>query len=394
MTRDTGGGRPSDGDGRDGEDHGTDGARELEEELAQLRSGASLALVAASLVHDFNNLLTPVLILSSRLVAMLDEEGEAKMLATEIQAASTLAASLMRDVLSLARPRAAAAVESVDVNDVIVERRRLIERLVGDQVEVVLDLCWDLGEVRVDRRRLEYALLNLVANARDAMHDGGTLTISTRDDASEGGARRTVLAVADTGVGMSEDVRRRAFDGFFTTKSAAGGLGIGLATVQRFAREFGGQATLDSAPAKGTRAAIHLPAEAVSGAAVRPPAMPTVAGAGRRVLVADADERVRRAVKIALEARGFDVELAATAEAAIEVAAAAPIHVALVDTRLPCRDPRTFLHRVKVGSPDVRFVFLADAADDERTAELRASVLPKAFSEPDLLRAVDEAIGR
>jgi len=364
---------------------------EVEEELRQLRSGASLALVAASLVHDFNNMLTPVLVLSSRLTHEIEPSSPGALLATEIHSAATLAASLMRDVLSLARTQTAPHVERVDVNDVIVARRRLLERLVGEDVRIELDLTWDISEIVVDRGRLEHALLNLVANARDAMPDGGTLTIATRMDHD---STRVALSVTDTGMGMTDEVRRRAFESFFTTKSATGGVGIGLASVQRFARDNGGSVALDSAVAKGTTASLLLPR---APALDEPPSEPKAetpsdeAPASRTVLVADRDPRIRRVVRLALEPRGYAVTDAASCESAVEIATSRLVSVALVDARLPCRDPRTFVHRLRAASPDIRVIFLADRSPPRHPSETPARVLPKPFSEEDLVRAVRNA---
>jgi two-component system, cell cycle sensor histidine kinase and response regulator CckA len=236
--------------------------RELDQEMQQLRAGASLALVAATLVHDFNNVLAPVLLLSARLATELERGSRVETIASEIHSAATLGASLMRDVISLSRPRML-QIERVSVNEVIAERLGLITRFLGDSVIIEHELDAGLGDVLVDRKRFEHALLNLVANARDAMPDGGRLTIATRLVATDRGPSVT-LEVTDTGVGMTEDVRRRAFESFFTTKADSGGTGIGLASVHRFARESGGHVTLESEPMKGTKATLVLPRLAAS----------------------------------------------------------------------------------------------------------------------------------
>ncbi len=354
-----------------------------EDELSQLRASASFALVAASLVHDFNNLLTPMLVLSSCLQREVDENSTAATLAAEINGAAALAAALMRDLLSLARAPEKSSVARVDVNEVVVARRRLIERLVGESVHVVLDLAWDVGEVEVDRGRLEHALFNLVANARDAMPAGGTLTLATRAEGD-----MVMLAVEDTGVGMNEEVRMRAFESFFTTK---GGVGIGLASVARLARDGGGSVTHETEPAEGPAVALRLPrAPAIDEPApvlrqIDVAAEPTGTGA---ILVADPDARVRRTVRLALEPRGYTVFEAATCERAVEIARERRTHVALVD---PSLQPRTFVHSLRAASPELRVVFLTSAPPRQPT-ESPARLLPKAFTEDELLRAVRDAL--
>lgn len=217
---------------------------------------AAPALDMAMVLHDVNNILTPLLLLSSHLQSELEGScaGET---AREIFAAATLGASLVQDVLSRARPKSP-SVRYVNVNDVVTERLGLIGQLLGSDVEVRAELGDGVGDVAADRARLEHALLNLVTNARDAMPDGGRLTIATQLVAQSDGAF-VALSVRDTGNGMTHEVRRRAFDPFFSTKGTSGARGIGLASVQRFATENGGHVTLESAPRKGTTATLLLP---------------------------------------------------------------------------------------------------------------------------------------
>jgi signal transduction histidine kinase len=372
--------------------HDVSERRELDEELQLLRSGASLALVAATLVHDFNNLLTPVLLLSSRLANEVEKESRVAMIASEIHDAATLGASLMRDVLSLSRPRTN-VIERVDVNEVVVERLGLIQRLLGDSVAVVHMLDAQLGDVLVDRKRFEHALLNLVANARDAMPDGGRLILTTHLAESKEGPFVT-LSVTDTGVGMTDNVRRRAFDSFFTTKADAGGRGIGLASVHRFARESGGHVTLESEPMKGTTATLALPRLAASEPVeAQPVDRVEVASGTATVLVADSNDAVRRAIAIALEARGYTVLAASSADTALELAAEHQPEIALVDTQLARHDHRTFLHRLRAASGQVHIVFLSVAPwAGAKPSDFEISFLPKAFSDEELVRAVGEAL--
>jgi two-component system, cell cycle sensor histidine kinase and response regulator CckA len=223
----------------------------------QLEARASLALVATSLVHDINNALTPVLLLSARLATDLEGDAPRAAIAAEVHAAATLATALMRDVLSLSRPRTP-RIERIDVKRVVTGRLGLIARILGAGVEIDHVLDEDVGDVLVDRAGFEHALLNLVANARDAMPGGGRVTLAAHV-AEDGGRPCVSVSVTDTGIGMTDDVRRRAFETFFTTKGDSGGTGVGLASVDRFARQSGGHATLESEPMKGTTATLVLP---------------------------------------------------------------------------------------------------------------------------------------
>jgi signal transduction histidine kinase len=365
--------------------------REVDQELQLLRSGASLGLVAATLVHDFNNVLTPVLLLSSRLASELEEKSREAMMAYEIHSAATLGASLMRDVLSLSRPRAQ-LIERVDLNEVIRERLGLIGRLLGEHIELEDSLDDEVGDVLVDRKRFEHALLNLVANARFAMPAGGSLRIATQ---SAGGDTEpwVTMTVTDTGVGMTDEVRRRAFDSYFTTRPHTGGTGIGLASVHRFARESGGRVTLDSKPLKGTTATLYLPRLAVSERAPISSVERVESPPGHaKVLVADGNDGVSRAIRIALEARGYTVIVASSPESALEMATLHRPEIAIVDTQLAHHDQRTFLHSLRAASGPVRILFLSVPPSVASGTPLPVRYLPKAFSDEELVLAVSEAL--
>jgi two-component system, cell cycle sensor histidine kinase and response regulator CckA len=286
-------------------------------------------------------------------------------------------------------------IERVNVNEAVLEIRPLMGRLLGDEIELVVDL--DQGfpcHALLDRRRLEHALLNLVVNARDALVEGGKVTIQTlvveRDE------RPWVkLSVADTGVGMTEEVRVHAFDSFFTTKADSGGIGLGLASVRRFAEDIGGLAMIETAAARGTTVTILLAAQPPPTTAT--PSASEVADAhakhaGQVLLVADRDERVRKSVELALEAEGFVVLLAATRDQALELAVTCSIDVALLDDRLLKHDNAGLLHELRERCPQIRFVFMSDLAPEDWVLDGSVTVLSKAFSSEDLLRAVRRAI--
>lgn len=177
----------------------------------------------------------------------------------QLESMAARAAVLVRNARVLThahRPQPAA----LDLNEVIRGMRLLIEQLFAQRMNLEFSLEDAVGAVRVERSRLEHALLNLLANARNALPGAGHVTISTRVIPTEPGAARFVsLSVSDTGSGMTEEARARAFDEFYTTSTAAGGTGLGLASVRRFARDSGGTVTLDSAPARGTTVTVLLP---------------------------------------------------------------------------------------------------------------------------------------
>jgi signal transduction histidine kinase/CheY-like chemotaxis protein len=355
-------------------------------ELSERRDvDAWLGPVAASLIHDLNNVLTPIVLASGRLVRELDAKGETTtMVAREIQKGATLAVSLARDVLALARPRIPVR-EHVDIGEAMVDLQHLIRRMVGENVEIVLALA-DVDTVAyIDRRRLEHAVLNLVVNARDALRPGGRVTITT-SIVERDGKPNVALAISDTGVGMTEDVRRQALDDFFTTKAASGGVGLGLAGVRRFVEESGGSVEIDSIAGDGTTVTMFLPC--VRAERVPPPAATDGEGHGELVLVADQDERTRDSIKASLEAHGYAAVSTATQDGALEAAGTFSVRVAVLDTTLVRHGPATFLHRLRALAPSIKFVLLSEASAEDHDAGSRVVVLPKPFGEEELVRAV------
>lgn len=238
----------------------------LEGELRQFRRVETLGLLTARLVHDLNNLLLPILLFSRDLTSELEERGQNATLARDIEATAERAAWLVKSVLGFARPRPW-RVQPVTLGSVVSALRPLMELITGPDIKLILALDEQPLQVNVDRSQLEQAILNLVSNAKNAMPHGGELTI-TSTQASLGQqhherdgllAPHVVLIVNDTGVGMTDDVQRRAFDPFFTTRAATGGTGLGLTSVQQFVRESHGLIMLDSEAGRGTTIVIHLP---------------------------------------------------------------------------------------------------------------------------------------
>jgi signal transduction histidine kinase len=246
--------------------------RQREAELRAFQRVETAGHFALGLAHDMNNLLTPILFLSEHLETDLPQ-GKARAMAHDIHSAAERAAGLTRQTLRLVR-REPARVAPVEVNAVLGDLRPLVERVAGSQVEVQIDLASDAGSARLDRERLEHMLLNLVANARDAMPGGGRLVLgSSRVPAGETVAAANVdppaevsaadgyvcLRVTDTGVGMTQAVRERIFERFFTTKDAGRGSGLGLEAVRKFVDASQGCIAVHSQPGRGTTVAIYFP---------------------------------------------------------------------------------------------------------------------------------------
>jgi two-component system, cell cycle sensor histidine kinase and response regulator CckA len=227
--------------------------KHLEEQLRHAQKMEALGRLTGAIAHDFNNLLTVILGYAE---ALLDSEVTLPVRAElrEIRRASSSAASLTRQLLVFGR-RMPAAFEAMDLNHVISEVSPMLRRLLGKTVHLTLELDAAHPIIRADRGLVDQVLMNLLINGRDAMPDGGTLTVTTRDD--DGG--RVALDVTDTGHGMPQDVQARIFEPFFTTKEPGKGTGLGLATVYTIVTQAGGTIEVESVQGRGTTFRISWP---------------------------------------------------------------------------------------------------------------------------------------
>jgi PAS domain S-box-containing protein len=240
----------------------------LEEEVRQAQKLESVGRLAAGVAHDFNNLLTVILGRAGQLVQAAKAGSEERESLAEIERAATQCACLTGELLAFSRKQQLRS-KLTNLNDVIAADERIIRTLAGDKIRLVLDLVSTLGLVRVDAVQLQRAIANLVTNARDAMPDGGTLTISTSamtvspDDLALSAmppGNYIRLSVSDTGVGVTDEIREHLFEPFFTTKPMGMGTGLGLATVYGIVTQSGGHINVFSEPGKGSRFDLMFPA--------------------------------------------------------------------------------------------------------------------------------------
>lgn len=240
--------------------------RRLEDQLQQAQKMEALARLASGVAHDFNNVLLIIRFFADMLIEDLDEPR--RRVAREILRAVDSGAALTRELLAYARQEPVTP-QVLNLNTVLRESERLLRYLIGDRVRLTMDFAPDLVEVRADPTQLQQVILNLGINARDAMPQGGTLSLRTRnvdvdapDDASTVAprpGRYAALLVSDSGSGMSNEVQARMFDPFFTTKEPGEGTGLGLAIVHQIVERSGGFIAVESAAGAGTTFSIHLP---------------------------------------------------------------------------------------------------------------------------------------
>jgi len=230
---------------------------EVERQLQEAQTLEAVGRLVGGVAHDFNNLLTGIMLYCDLLVGELEKDSLPQRHVREMRLASEHGTALVQQLLAVARPRANEP-RVFALNDVITSIEDLLTRLTGENIVLNRCLAEDLGAVRMDPSQLQQILLNLVLNARDAMPDGGQITITTRN-CIEAHSSWVELSVADTGDGMDAETLERAFEPFFTTKRPGRGSGLGLATARRLARQQGGTIVAESEPGKGTRVCVRLP---------------------------------------------------------------------------------------------------------------------------------------
>jgi two-component system, cell cycle sensor histidine kinase and response regulator CckA len=374
---------------------------QLEERLAQAEKMEAIGRLAGGVAHDFNNLLTVISGYTEILLARDDVEGREQL--AEIAHAAEQAAGLTRSLLAFSR-RQVMHPRVLDISAIVAGMEPIVRRIIGDDVSVGVRLGPNLAPVEADQAQLERVILNLAANARDAMPTGGRLTIETADVELDEDYVRTrgegtpgpnvLLAVSDTGVGMSEDVQRHLFEPFFTTKNPGAGTGLGLATVFGVVKQSGGSIYVYSEEGRGTTFKIYLPA--APSTAHEPVSTDGAAERGSEtIMLVEDDDRVRNLVQLMLESKGYRVLAAAGAEEAERVCTE-DVDLLLTDVVMPEVNGRALAERLATTAPAMRILFMSGYSDEavSRHGEISpdAEFIEKPFSDRALARKVREVL--
>ncbi len=385
--------------------------RRLEEQFLQAQKMEAVGRLAGGVAHDFNTLLASILGYSEMLLDALPEHGKLRRSAEQIQRSADRGATLTRQLLTFSRPQVRER-SLVDLNDVIRGASEMLDRLVGEKVELAVELQEDLALVQADAAQMERVVVNLVVNAADAITPGdGRIVISTANAPSTaagepaGSEGATVhLAVADNGSGMDEATRRRIFEPFFTTKQKGKGTGLGLSTVYAIVHQNGGSVSAVSARGEGSSFHVVLP-RAASARGVEPePAGGEDEAAGplpkgsETILLVEDDAMFRGLLEEVLESHGYTVVAAAEPAEALERVASLEGTPALVVTDLvmPGLTGDELARRLVKLYPSVRVILMSGDSDEsleERiAADLDLPILRKPFSTKDLVRQVRRAL--
>ncbi len=349
--------------------------RQLEAQFLQAQKMETVGRLAGGIAHDFNNLLTVINGTTSLAMDQVPPGDPLRRDLAEIQAAGERAANLTRQLLAFSRQQILKP-DVVDLNGLVGGVHTMVQRLIGEDVNLVIIPGKELGSVRADPRQLEQVLLNLVVNARDAMPDGGTLTIETRNvelDAAHAELHASVrpgahvlLSVSDTGVGMDEVTQQRIFEPFFTTKEAGKGTGLGLATVYGIVKQSEGSIWAYSEPGQGSTFKIYLPrVDQAPHARVSTRAAAKAQGTETILLVED-EVAVRRLAERILTSAGYTVLAAGDGVEALQLLAqrGTPVHLLLTDVVLPGISGRELAAQVESTHPEVRVLYTSGYTDD------------------------------
>ena len=384
--------------------------KKIEAQLAQVQRIESLGQLTGGIAHDFNNLLTSILLNADVLASVLDDQ--LRPLAEAVRMAAERGADLTRQLLAFGR-RQMLEPRPTDLRELLTGMEALMRRTIGEHIRIEFRNAADLWFATVDPSQLEHAVLNLALNARDAMPNGGRLTIETANcvfDADQASpeikpGQYVMIAVGDTGVGMPPDALARAFEPFFTTKDVGKGTGLGLSTVYGIVKQTGGYIFADSEVDKGTTFRIYLPRHIVESEDELPQRARKVevtrdlTGVGRVLLVEDEDV-VRSFAARALSRQGYEVLEAGTGAEALELMRREQRRVDLVvsDVIMPEMDGPTLLKELRKSKPDLKFIFVSGYPDDAFKKSLDDgedyAFLPKPFTLPQLAAKVKEELGR
>ena len=380
-----------------------------QEQLLQAQKMEAVGKLAGGIAHDFNNLLTAIKGFTELLLRRSSSDDPAHGDLMGIQSAAEQAARLTRQLLAFSRKQVLRP-RIINLNEVIGRMQEMLQRLIGEHIELVVKLQEDLYSVRADPGQIEQIILNLAVNARDAMTDGGTLTLQTsnvvvgvkksKSLSALGPGDYAVLTVRDTGSGMDRETRRRLFEPFFTTKDTGKGTGLGLATVYGIVRQSGGTIFVESEPGKGTTFTIYLPRQEGQKESPTPKAATKEKLLGSEtVLLVEDEDMVRQLAERILREHGYAVLVSACGKEALEVAGrhSEPIQLMITDVIMPGgMNGKQLADRMRTIRPEMKVLYISGYADGSLFSnagqEAQIHLLEKPFSPQNLVQRVRELL--
>ncbi len=381
----------------------------LQTQLLQAQKMEAVGQLAGGIAHDFNNIIYAISGYAHLLMDKVSVDNPARDYVVEILESADRAAEVTHGLLAFSRKQVM-NVKSLDVNDILGRFKKLVPRIIGEDIEVIITLSSSKVICMADAGQIEQVLLNLVNNARDAMSKGGRLILSGQlvelDDTfikihGYGKSGTYVLvSVSDTGIGMNKETLAKIFEPFFTTKEFGKGTGLGLAMVYGIIKQHEGYITVYSEPGEGSTFQIYLPS-AQSNAEV--PARPVVhlpVGGTEVILVAEDDDRLRKLSKIVLTQHGYEIILARDGQEALDkfIENKDRIQLVLLDMGMPQKSGKEALNEIRRIKPDMKSIFLsgytADRLNKDSLHDEDINLLFKPVSPKDLLRKVREILDK
>jgi PAS domain S-box-containing protein len=380
----------------------------LESQLLQSQKMEAVGLLAGGVAHDFNNALGVIAGYSDLLQMQLPEGNSQRRYAEEISKAAHRAANLTRQLLAFSRKQVIQPVV-LDLNTVVADMAKMLKRLIGEDIDIVITPEAHLGQIKADPGQLEQVLMNLAVNARDAMPQGGKVMVGTANaDLDETYARQhayvqpghyVALSFSDTGCGMDRQTQARIFEPFFTTKGPGKGTGLGLSTVYGVVKQNDGYIRVYSEPGKGTTFRIYFPrVEAAAQPSSATSAAATLLRGTETVLLVEDEPGLRTLARECLEDHGYTVLEAADGKAALALARqhSAPIQLLLTDVIMPGMSGRELADHLSRERPEIRVVYMSGYANDlvaqHGALDPETILLEKPFTLQVLLAKVHQAL--
>ena len=382
--------------------------RVLEDQFRQAQKMEAVGRLAGGVAHDFNNLLMVIGGYTEVLLEQLEPDSALHQKALAVQQAADRATTLTRQLLAFSRKQLL-ELKVVDVNTIVADMERLLRPLIGENIELTTKLTAGLGRTRADAGQLEQVIMNLVVNAKDAMPEGGKITIQTANVTLDGALRRehtfiqpgpyVMLSVMDTGLGMDKETQSRIFEPFFTTKEKGKGTGLGLSTVYGIVKQSGGYIFSQSEIGRGTTFTIYLP-QVEDASDSGSPAKVTSAeiGGSETVLLVEDEESVRQLVRETLESKGYTVMEAENGEVGLSIAENhnGPIHMVITDVVMPGMSGRELAKRLTQLRPETKVLYLSGYTEDaivhQGVLDTGTAFLQKPFTLQTLSRKVREVM--
>jgi PAS domain S-box-containing protein len=379
----------------------------LEDQLRHAQKMEAVGLLAGGVAHDFNNVLTAIIGYGNLIQMKLPAADPLQSYAENIKVTAQRAAQLTQSLLAFSRKQVIYPAP-VDLNALILRIEKLLKRLIREDIELRTELTDKDTTILADSVQIEQVLMNLITNARDAMPDGGVLTVRSETavlDAEAIAARGygkqgsyVLLTVSDTGAGMDARTRERVFEPFFTTKEMGKGTGLGLASVYGIVKQHQGIAEVDSEPGSGTRIRVYLPMKLASGSDESAQAPPVIKGGSETILIAEDDDAIRALTRSVLAEFGYRVIESADGEEAVRLfrEQSDGIQLLLLDVIMPKKNGRAAFEEIRKIRPDIKVLFIsgysADTITREGVLEKGLHFVSKPLSPTELLQKVRDVL--